>query len=309
MAAICSAGNGACNDTRFTKRVRLAKRVASENARQSGGGTDAVEAAVREAERAADQKTKMARLRERAELVVMDQNRHLHGFSCRKSKRGKDGCRFAVPSAHGFDHTRCIQLGKRERQDEHEDVQPDDVRWCRACVVGPRAHDGPFTDEERQQVRRRIIDRGLHYEQVDVQPLPPRLPILRETSPQAAFRHLTATDTRCLVVEVRRPCPPAGAPVSTPPTAAEMLSLLKEQLDAEESLHTGSFSLDEFERRLGSADGAAEWLLGQCTPTHCDNGSVAEYCEVLSAMVECNTAVYHLGAGTNAKAASPTSVT
>jgi hypothetical protein len=44
-------------------------------------------------------------------------------------------------------------------------------------------------------------------------------------------------------------------------------------------------------------------------PTHCDNGSVAEYCEVLSAMVECNTAVYHLGAGTNAKAASPTSVT
>eukprot|EP01047_Picozoa_sp_COSAG01_P012535 COSAG01_NODE_567_length_15336_cov_341.292689_3_plen_195_part_00 len=29
-----------------------------------------------------------------------------------------------------------------------------------------------------------------------------------------------------------------------------------------------------------------------------------EYCDVLSAMVECNTAVYHLGAGTNAKAAS-----
>jgi hypothetical protein len=26
-------------------------------------------------------------------------------------------------------HTRCIQLGRRERQDEHEDVQPDDVRW------------------------------------------------------------------------------------------------------------------------------------------------------------------------------------
>jgi hypothetical protein len=36
---------------------------------------------------------------------------------------------------------------------------------------------------------------------------------------------------------------------------------------------------------------------------HCDNGIVAEYCEILSSELECNTAVY-LSAGTNAKAAS-----
>jgi hypothetical protein len=244
---------------------------------------------------------KVGRLRERAELVVMDHNRHSHCFSCRKSKRGKDGCRFAMPAAHGIDQTRCIQLGKRERPDEHDDVQPDDVRWCKDCVVGSRA-PGPFTDGEKQQVRRTIIDRGLHYEQVDVQQLPP-LPTLHETSVQAALQHLTATDSRCLVVEVRRPCPPTGAPVSTPATAAEMLGLLRRQLDAEESLHSASFDACEFEQHMGTEEGT-EWMLQQCAAAHCDNGIVAEYCDVLSAMVECNTAVYHLGAGTNAKAAS-----
>eukprot|EP01047_Picozoa_sp_COSAG01_P031123 COSAG01_NODE_2196_length_8179_cov_17.030322_4_plen_1365_part_00 len=245
---------------------------------------------------------KVGRLRERAELVVMNHNRHSHCFSCRKSKRGKDGCRFAVPAAHGIVHARCIQLGKRERPDEHEDVRPDDVRWCKDCVVGPRAKGGPFTDEEKQQVRRRIIDRGLHYEQVDLQQLPP-LPVLHETSVQAAFQHLTASDSRCLVVEVPRPCPPAGAPASTPATAAEVLGLLKQQLAAEETLHSASFDACELERRMGTEEGT-EWMLNQCTAAHCDNGIVAEYCEVLSAMMECNTAVYHLGAGTNAKAAS-----
>ena len=251
---------------------------------------------------AGDVRRKMARLRERAELVVMDRNRHSHCFSCRKGKRGKDGCRFMIPFAHGIDQTRCIQLRKRDR-DDHEHIHPDDVRWCKACVLGPRAQAGPFTDEEKQAVRRRIIDRKLHYEQVDVQPLPvsPQLP--PASSPQAAFKHLTSPDNRCLVVEVRRPCPPTGAPVSTPITAAEMLGLLKEKLDAEETLHSATFDLCEIERRLG-ADAGPEWLLGQCTAAHCDNGLVAEFCEILSAQLECNTAVYHLGAGTNAKAAS-----
>jgi hypothetical protein len=44
--------------------------------------------------------------------------------------------------------------------------------------------------------------------------------------------------------------------------------------------------------------------LDQCAAAHCDNGRVAQYCDVVSAAMECNTAVYHLGAGANANAAS-----
>jgi hypothetical protein len=82
-----------------------------------------------------------------------------------------------------------------------------------------------------------------------------------------------------------------------------MLGLLKQQLAAEETLYSASFDVCEFQKRIGTEEGA-EWMLQQCSAACCDNGLVAEYCGVLSAMMECNTAVYHLGAGTNAKAAS-----
>eukprot|EP01047_Picozoa_sp_COSAG01_P002785 COSAG01_NODE_76_length_28332_cov_298.876992_15_plen_2949_part_00 len=243
---------------------------------------------------------KLKRLQERANMIVMNHNRHQsHCFSCRKGKRGKDGCRFMIPFPHGIDRTRCIQLKKRD-PNEPDDIQPDDVRWCKACVVGTRAQATPFTDGEKQHIRRRIIDRGLHYKQVDVQPLPQLSPV---SSAKEAFERLTAPDARCLVVEVARPCPPDGQPLSIPTKPEEVLDLLRKQLDAEEALHTASFSLSEVEERLGTEAGA-EWLLEQCTAAHCDNGVVAEYCAVLSAMLECNTAIYHLGAGTNAKAAS-----
>eukprot|EP01047_Picozoa_sp_COSAG01_P011522 COSAG01_NODE_505_length_16132_cov_49.751528_9_plen_281_part_00 len=166
-------------------------------------------------------------------------------------------------------------------------------RGYNSCTGGvPLREVTALRAREKQQVRRRIIDRSLHYEQVDVQQLPP-LPTLHEISVEAAFQHLTATESRCLVVEVRRPCPPAGAPVSTPVTAAEMLGLLKQQMAAEETLHSASFDVCELERHMGTEE-CTEWMLQQCTAAHCDNGIVAEYCDVLSAMVECNTAVYHL---------------
>eukprot|EP01047_Picozoa_sp_COSAG01_P031744 COSAG01_NODE_2264_length_8047_cov_18.774409_1_plen_92_part_00 len=56
---------------------------------------------------------------------------------------------------------------------------------------------------------------------------------------------------------------------------------------------TGSFTGEEVTRGLESSDGV-DWLLKQCSAAHCDNGIVAQYCGVISAAMECNTAVYHL---------------
>eukprot|EP01049_Picozoa_sp_SAG25_P004688 SAG25_NODE_301_length_10166_cov_46.413927_7_plen_171_part_00 len=57
-------------------------------------------------------------------------------------------------------------------------------------------------------------------------------------------------------------------------------------------------------QHMDSERGVDAWLRDQCTDAYCDNGVVAQYSEVLSAALECNTAVYTLGAGSNAKASS-----
>ena len=88
----------------------------------------------------------------RGELVAMNYNRHRHVASCRKGRLGKDGCRFCVPFAHNI-KTRLLQLRVRRHEPTHE-ITPDDVRWCRACVVPGRksveASERPFTDRELQ---------------------------------------------------------------------------------------------------------------------------------------------------------------
>jgi hypothetical protein len=250
---------------------------------------------------------KYRRLQQRANMVAMNYNRHRHCFSCRKGKRGKVGCRFMIPFAHNIDETRCIQLRKRTG-DDHAAIDPDDVRWCKACVLGLRHQDEPFTEEEKHRMRLRIKERGLHYEQVDGVELPRSL-VPGGQSLREVFEHLTRPDDRCLVVEVKRPCPPTkeaamGADSGTEPAGIHaLLDMLKEQLDREETLHSASFDAKEIETRLGNESGV-EWLAKQCTAAHCDNGIVAEFCDILSAELECNTAVYHLGAGTTATAAS-----
>jgi hypothetical protein len=149
---------------------------------------------------------KYRRLQQRANMVAMNYNRHRHCFSCRKGKRGKVGCRFMIPFAHNIDETRCIQLRKRTG-DDHAAIDPDDVRWCKACVLGLRHQDEPFTEEEKHRMRLRIKERGLHYEQVDGVELPRSL-VPGGQSLREVFEHLTRPDDRCLVVEVKRPCPP-----------------------------------------------------------------------------------------------------
>jgi hypothetical protein len=108
----------------------------------------------------------VAPLRRRGELVAMLYNRHRHVASCRKGRLGKDGCRFCVPFAHNIP-TRIEQLRARPHDPAHA-IAPRDVRWCQACVVGGRrsaeASERPFTDRERQGVRRVMEERDLQYE-------------------------------------------------------------------------------------------------------------------------------------------------
>jgi hypothetical protein len=239
---------------------------------------------------------KIARLRQRASAVVRDYNRHRHCGSCRKGKRGDTGCRFTVPYAHGIAKSRCIQLGQRRRLEAETDLRLGDVRWCGACVVGGVARKAPFTPAERQRLKAWIKERRLHYEKVDVAAAPSRRSLLAGGDSFAVLQRLLGGDRRCLVVELRRPCPPDGAPSEAPSSVDAVLRLLQGSIDADVSLSTGNFTGEEVTRGLESSDGV-DWLLTQCSAAHCDNGIVAQYCGVISAAMECNTAVYHLGAG------------
>jgi hypothetical protein len=123
-----------------------------------------------------------------------------------------------------------------------------------------------------------------------------------ESTVLGRLRGVLGADSRCLVVEVRRPSPPDGAPPRAPTTVAGVLGLLQSMVGREESLHAASFAADEVVRAAGSEE-ELEKLLVSCR-AHCDNSLVAQYCEAMSASLECNTAIYHLGAGTSARAAS-----
>ena len=279
-APLAVAGNGVCNDGRALDRRERAF------GQRGHPGLRAV---------------KVARLRERAHAVVRDYNRHRHCGSCRKGKKGSTGCRFTVPYVHGIRKSRCIQLRKNTRPEV--DLCLDDVRWCGACVAGGKARTEPFTANERQKVKAWVQARGLDYEAVDVGPAPSRASLLEGGDGVGSLRQLLGADSRCLAVELQRRCPPDGAPGAAPASVDEMLGLLRTAIDSDESLHSASFTSVEVERGLGSDDGL-EWMREQCTAAHCDNGSVAQFCEVVSASMECNTAIYHLGAGANATAAS-----
>jgi hypothetical protein len=252
----------------------------------------------------------VAPLRRRGELVAMLYNRHRHVASCRKGRLGKDGCRFCVPFAHNIP-TRIEQLRARPHDPAHA-IAPRDVRWCQACVVGGRrsaeASERPFTDRERQGVRRVMEERDLQYEllpAVEALVLPPP----GDGTEGSALRRMLRRDDRCLVVEIARPCPPRGAPESLPSTAKEVLALLASAVEDDVVLSRGwlqSADLTEtaLRQHMDSEQGVDAWLRDQCTDAYCDNGVVAQYSEVLSAALECNTAVYTLGAGSNAKASS-----
>jgi hypothetical protein len=170
-------------------------------------------------------------------------------------------------------------------------------------VVGGVARKAPFTPAERQRLKAWIKERRLHYEKVDVAAAPSRRSLLAGGDSFAVLQRLLGGDRRCLVVELRRPCPPDGAPSEAPSSVDAVLRLLQGSIDADVSLSTGNFTGEEVTRGLESSDGV-DWLLTQCSAAHCDNGIVAQYCGVISAAMECNTAVYHLGAGGNANAAS-----
>ena len=177
MRTIRSTGNGEENDT--VGKANL-KRAAES------GGKPAVQAA------------KMARLRERGNIAVMNHNRHFHCASCRKGRNGKDGCRYAVPFVHNLPATRLIQLGKRKRDDEFDNIETDDVRWCKACVADGQARSEPFTEADTEAVGKRIASRGLHYERVDVDPAPLRLPARDASSAQAALDTRTVASSHLM---------------------------------------------------------------------------------------------------------------
>ena len=252
----------------------------------------------------------MTPLRQRGELIAMTHNRHRHVASCRKNRLGKDGCRYCVPYVHNIP-TRVNQLRQRRLQaGESQEIAPDDVRWCPACVVEGRrsveASRRAFTDAEAQCVRRRIKQRELLYEalpEIEAPPPPPS-----EGGPDgSALRQVLKKDPRCLVVEIERPCPPHGAP-DRPPTAAEVFAQLKKAVKSNRVLKSGWLESADITvaalRQHMNADEVAVWLNEQCTDAYCDNGVVAPWNEILSAGLECNTAVYTLGAGSNASAST-----
>eukprot|EP01047_Picozoa_sp_COSAG01_P037960 COSAG01_NODE_3050_length_6663_cov_4.316118_4_plen_1201_part_01 len=251
----------------------------------------------------------MVPLRQRGELVAMNYNRHRHVASCRKGRLGKDGCRYCVPFAHNIP-TRLEQLRARPHL-PGDAIVPHDVRWCSACVVEGRrtaeASRRPFTDAETQSVRRLMKKKELQYEKLpEVEALLP--PPSAGGAEGSALRQMLKKDRRCLVVEIKRPCPPQGAPDRPPVTTREVFALLEEAVKGNEVLGQGWLKsadvTEEALRQYMDDEQAAAWLLEQCTDAYCDNGVVAQYSEVLSAALGCNTAVYTLGAGPNAKASS-----
>ena len=87
-----------------------------------------------------DAPIKIEHVRQCGRAVAMNCNMHIHCRSCQKPKRGIDGCRFCAPWAHGFEHSRCLQLVPMDSQFDPTDewYEPSDARWCPRCVVPPK---------------------------------------------------------------------------------------------------------------------------------------------------------------------------
>jgi hypothetical protein len=288
---------------------------------------------VRSCEDRPDTPIDRERIRFCGHVAAMQRNIHRHGSSCTKPKRGREGCRFCAPWAHGFDRTRCLSLKPLSKEGDavNEFYFERDVRWCRSCVnepgvltesellagpgdesrsaAGAAGRDGAsvdsavppwYSDEWQHSVKERVLERGLLYNPVPITPLRGRLELVAAKlhNPQQAeriVRALRRPDDRCLVLEVARPCVEA-------PTKFEELKPLVDSLKTvldRPSLQKVKEKLDALEQP--EYEEVRAQIITEASG--CVNGVVTSFCELISAALGCNTAIYTLGAGANAKAA------